>query len=128
MLGSEQVGFGPSIVALVQPGEMDNRNPLEPSVVARRPAGPDRGQPGFLQPFANYNLPDGIAVGASIEATANWDEDEVWNSSVVFTFSKVTLLGKRPVNFVVGAGPPIASPDGGADRRLRIQANFLFPR
>ena len=74
---------------------------------------------------SNYNLPDGIAVGASIEATANWDEDEVW--MLVFTFSKVTVLGKRPVNFVVGAGPQIASPVGGADWRLRIQANFLFP-
>jgi hypothetical protein len=27
-----------------------------------------------------------------------------------------------------GAGPQIASPDGGSDWRLRIQANFLFPR
>jgi hypothetical protein len=29
---------------------------------------------------------------------------------------------------VVGAGPLIASPEGGADWRLRVQANFLFPR
>jgi hypothetical protein len=46
----------------------------------------------------------------------------------VFTVSTVTLLGKRPVNFVVGAGPLIASPEGGAEWRLRVQANFLFPR
>jgi hypothetical protein len=83
---------------------------------------------GLFQPFANYNLPDGLAVGASIEATANWDEEETWNSSLVFTLSKVTVLGKRPVNFVVGAGPMIASPGNGSEWRLRVQANFLFPR
>jgi hypothetical protein len=27
----------------------------------------------------NYNLPEGIAIGTSIEATANWDDDDVWN-------------------------------------------------
>jgi hypothetical protein len=69
-----------------------------------------------------------VASLISVPFQANWDEDEVWNSSLVFTFSKVTVLGKRPVNFVVGAGPQIASPTGGADWRLRIQANFLFPR
>jgi hypothetical protein len=40
----------------------------------------------------------------------------------------VTTLGRRPVNFVFGAGPMIASPTGGADWKLRVQANFLFPR
>jgi len=128
VLGSEQVGFGPSIVALVQPGKWTTG--ILWNQVWSLDGPPDRSDVnrGFFQPFVNYNLPDGIAVGASIEATANWDEDEVWNSSLVFTFSKVTVLGKRPVNFVVGAGPQIASPVGGADWRLRIQANFLFPR
>jgi len=128
VLGSEQVGFGPSIVALVQPGKWTTG--ILWNQVWSLDGPPDRSDVnrGFFQPFVNYNLPDGIAVGASIEATANWDEDEVWNSSLVFTLSKVTQLGKRPVNFLVGAGPHIASPDGGADWRLRIQANFLFPR
>jgi hypothetical protein len=128
VLGSEQVGFGPSIVALVQPGKWTTG--ILWNQVWSLDGPPDRTEVnrGFFQPFVNYNLPDGIAVGGSIEATANWDEDEVWNSSLVFTFSKVTVLGKRPVNFVVGAGPQIASPTGGADWRLRIQANFLFPR
>lgn len=127
-LGSEQVGLGPSIVALVQPGKWTTGilwNQLWSIGGAVDRSDVNR---GFFQPFANYNLPDGLAVGASIEATANWDDSEVWNSSLVFTISKVTALGKRPVNFVLGAGPTIASPEGGADWRLRVQANFLFPR
>ena len=128
VLGSEQVGLGPSVVALVQPGQWTTG--ILWNQVWSLDGPPDRTDVnrGFFQPFANYNLPDGLAVGASMEATANWDEDEVWNSSLLFTFSKVTVLGKRPVNFVVGAGPMIASPDGGAEWRLRVQANFLFPR
>jgi hypothetical protein len=105
------------------------QNPVA-SLIWRVDGPPDRADVdrGFFQPFANYNLGEGLAVGASIEATANWDDDEVWSSALLFTISKVTVLGKRPVNFVAGAGPMIASPDGGADWRLRVQANFLFPR
>jgi hypothetical protein len=128
-LGSEQVGFGPSIVALAQPGRWTTGILWNQIWSVDGP--PDRTEVdrGFFQPFANYNLGDGLALGASIEATANWDEDDVWNSALIFTVSKVTVLGKRPVNFVAGAGPMItSSPDGGADWRLRVQANFLFPR
>jgi hypothetical protein len=75
----------------------------------------------------NCNLGNGIAVGATIEATASWDADEEWNSALIFTVSKVTVLGKRPVNFVFGAGPALASPTG-TDWKMRFQANFLFPR
>jgi hypothetical protein len=87
---------------------------------------PDVNQ-GFFQPFVNYNLGGGIAVGATIESNASWDADEVWNSALMFTVSKVTVLGKRPVNFVLGAGPTLASP-AGTDWKMRFQANFLFPR
>ena len=46
---------------------------------------------------------------------------------MLFNVSKVTLLGKRPVNFAVAAGPTIASPDGGASWRFRLSATFLLP-
>ena len=82
----------------------------------------------FLQPFANYNLGNGLAVGVSAEATGNWEADETWTAPLIFNVSKVTLLGKRPVSFLVGAGPTIASPDEGASWRFRLLATFLFPR
>ena len=59
----------------------------------------------YLQPFANYNLGEGLAVGASMEASANWEaDDEQWTSYLLFSISKVTLLGKRPVSFLRGGG------------------------
>jgi len=37
-------------------------------------------------------------------------------------------LGSRAVNFVAGAGPTVASPEGGLTWRFRIMAVFLYPR
>jgi hypothetical protein len=41
---------------------------------------------------------------------------------------KVAVLGKRPVNFQVAAGPTVASPDEGASWRFRLTATFMYPR
>ena len=127
-LGTEQLGLGPSAVALAQPGPwtvgfLFNHLWSVDGAIDR-----DDVNQTFLQPFVNYNLGDGIAVGASLEASAAWDADETWTAPLVFTASKVTTLGKRPVNFVLGGGPLLASPSGSAEWRLRLQAVFLFPR
>jgi hypothetical protein len=52
----------------------------------------------FLQPIVNYNLGGGLALGMTIEATANWEADETWTAPMILSVSKVTMLGKRPVN------------------------------
>ena len=82
----------------------------------------------FLQPFMNYNLGSGLAAGVSMEAAANWKADQKWTAPLLFSISKVTPLGKRPVSFGLAAGPTVASPDGGADWRFRFGVTFLFPR
>jgi hypothetical protein len=127
-LGKEQIGIGPSIVALVQPGRWTTGILWNQIWGMDAPIDRTDVNQGFFQPFVNYNLGDGMAVGTSIEATAGWDADDVWNSVLIFSLSKVTTLAKRPVNFLVGAGPLIASPEGGAEWKLRVQANVLFPR
>jgi hypothetical protein len=82
----------------------------------------------FLQPFVNYNLGQGLAAGATLEATANWEADEAWTAPLLFTVSKVARLGQRPVNFVIGAGPTVASPEGGSNWRFRFMAVLMYPR
>jgi hypothetical protein len=57
-----------------------------------------------------------------------WKADQKWTAPLLFSVSKVTLLGKRPVRFLLAAGPMIASPDDGADWRFRLAATFLFRR
>ena len=64
-----------------------------------------------------------------MEASANFEaDDEQWTSYLLFSISKVTLLGKRPVSFLAAAGPAVAHPTGRPDWRLRFAATFLFPR
>ena len=127
-LGSEKFGIGPSVVALTQPGPW-TIGALFNQIWSVSGAS-DRADVNstFLQPFANYNLGGGLSAGVSVEATANWEADEAWTAPLLFSVSKVTLLGKRPVNFTLAAGPMIASPDGGASWRFRLAATFLFPR
>jgi hypothetical protein len=128
-LGTEKVGLGPSVVALIQPGKW-TVGALWNQIWSVDGAN-DRNDVNqmFLQPFANYNLGQGMAIGAQLEASANWDaDDEQWTSYLMFSISKVTLLGKRPVNFAAAAGPAVASPTGRPDWRLRFAATFLFPR
>ena len=67
----------------------------------------------------------------SVPLQGNWDfdiGDRDATAPLLFNVSKVAMLGKRPVNFLVGAGPTVASPTGGANWRFRLAAIFLFPR
>ena len=127
-LGSEKLGIGPSVVALTQPG------PFTLGILYNQiwsvSGANDRDDVNslYLQPFLNYNLGGGLAVGVSAEASANFEAEETWTAPLLFSISKVTLLGKRPVNFMLAAGPTIASPEGGANWRFRLAAIFLFPR
>jgi hypothetical protein len=127
-LGSEKFGLGPSIVALTQPGSW-TIGALFNQIWSVSGAS-DRADVNstFLQPFANYNLGGGLSAGVSMEATANWEADETWTAPLLFSVSKVTLLGKRPVSFAVAAGPTVVSPEAGASWRFRLAATFLFPR
>jgi hypothetical protein len=128
-LGTEKFGLGPSIVALVQPGKW-TLGALWNQIWSVDGAN-DRADVNqmYLQPFANFNLGQGLAVGASVEASANWDaDDEQWTSYLLFSLSKVALLGKQPVNLAAAAGPAFASPAGRPDWRLRFTTTFLFPR
>ena len=127
-LGSEKFGIGPSAVALTQPGNW-TIGVLFNQIWSTSGAN-DRANVNatLLQPFANYNLGSGLSVGVSLEASGNWKADQTWTAPLLFNVSKVAMLGKRPVNFLVGAGPTVASPTGGANWRFRLAAIFLFPR
>jgi len=127
-LGTEKFGVGPSVVALTQPGNwtlgvLFNHLWSMSGAVDRK----DVNQT-YLQPFANLNLGSGLSAGISLEASGNWEADETWTVPMLFSVSKVTLLGKRPVSFSVAAGPTLANPAGGASWRFRFSSTFLFPR
>jgi hypothetical protein len=127
-LGSEKFGVGPSIVALAQPGPWTVGALFNQTWSVSGASDHDDVNATYLQPFLNYNLGNGVSAGVSLEASANWEAEEAWTAPLLFSLSKVTLLGKRPVSFAVAGGPTIANPDGGASWRFRFSATFLFPR
>jgi hypothetical protein len=127
-LGSEKFGLGLSFVVLAQPGKFTIGTLFNHiwSVAGAK----DRSDVStmFWQPFLNYNLGNGLAVGASSEISTNWKADQKVTAPLLFQISKVALVGRRPVNFAWAAGPMLASPDGGAEWRFRFQMTLLYPR
>jgi hypothetical protein len=127
-LGGEKIGMGPTAVALTQPGKwtlgaLANQIWSVDGAKDRPPV-----NAMYVQPFSNYNLGKGLAVGAMMEITANWKAKEKWSAPLLFSVSKIAMLGKRPVNILMGAGPFVAGPAGAASWRFRLAATFLYPR
>jgi hypothetical protein len=127
-LGAEKFGLGPSFVVLTQPGPWTVGMLFNQIWSVSGAADRNDVNQTLLQPFVSYNLGRGLAVGAVMEASANWKADETWTTPLLLTVSKVALLGRRPVNFQLGAGPMVASPAAGAGWRFRFAVTFLFPR
>jgi hypothetical protein len=127
-LGSEKFGVGPSLVALTQPGKWTVGVLANQIWSVSGASDRDDVNTTYLQPFANYNLGNGLSTGVSLEASANWEADDTWTAPLLFSLSKVTILGKRPVNFAIAAGPTLASSEAAAEWRFRLAATFLFPR
>jgi hypothetical protein len=96
----------------------------------------------LIQPFVNYNLPDGWYLNTVPILTANWKAKkagDVWTVPVGGGFGKIVRLGqmlpleghpiaKLPINFQLGAYANVAKPEFGPDWQLRFQVQLLFPR
>ena len=129
LVGSEKFALGPSIVFLKQPGNITYG--FLGNQIWSVDGAKDREavNQAFLQPFFNYNLGNGLSAGLTMEATVKWEASNGKTTApMIFIINKIAMLGKRPVNFQIGAGPMLASPDGGPKWRFRAAANFLYPR
>ncbi len=84
-----------------------------------------------LQPFVNYNLPNGWYVSSAPILTANWeaDSDERWTVPIGGGVGKIIHVGKAPLNLQLQAFYNVVTPDTfGADWQLRFQVQLLFPK
>ena len=127
-LGTEKFGLGPSAVVLAQPGKFTVGGLFNHIWSVSGPEDRRDVNQTYLQPFATYNMKGGLSVSVSMEATANWKAAHEWTAPLLFSVGKVTVLGKRPVSFSMGAGPVVTSPDGGAEWRFRFGMTLLYPR
>jgi hypothetical protein len=85
----------------------------------------------LLQPFVNYNLPDGWYLAGSPVITANWKADkagDVWTVPVGGGVGKVFHIGNQAMNAQLQALGNVARPEFGPKWQLRFQIQFLFPK
>jgi len=130
-LGNRRWAAGPTAVAVWLPGHwVVGALANNQWSFAGRTSGKSVNQM-LIQPFVNYNLPDGWAVASSPVITANWKADEdkdIWTVPVGGGVSKLLRVGKLPVELSAQGYYNVEKPEFGADWTLRLQVSFLFPK
>jgi len=83
----------------------------------------------LLQPFLNYNLPNGWYLTSSPIITANWmaNSGNQWTVPLGGGIGKLFKLGNRPVNASLQAYGYVVQPEDGPSWLLRFQIQLLFP-
>lgn len=129
-LGSEKWSLGPSAVALTIQGPWlfgalinnvwsfagdDDRDDVNAMLV---------------QPFVNYNLPNGWYLVSSPIITANWEaaSGNTWLVPLGGGVGKIFRIGNQPVNAQIQAFYNVEKPALVGDWTLRFQLQFLFPK
>ena len=85
---------------------------------------------GLIQPFVNYNFPEGFYLTSAPIATVAWkaDSGQQWTVPVGGGVGKIFHLGKLPVNTQLSGYYNVVHPDYGANWQIRAQVQFMFPK
>jgi hypothetical protein len=85
---------------------------------------------GLIQPFVNYNFPEGFYFTSAPILTVNWkaSSGQQWTVPLGGGVGKIFHFGKLPVNTQLSAYYNIAKPDFGANWQIRAQVQFMFPK
>ena len=83
-----------------------------------------------IQPFLNYNLPDGWYLSSGPVISANWsaDSSDTWTIPIGGGIGKVFMIGKQPVNSQLRAYYNVEKPEYGPDWQFQFQLQFMFPK
>ena len=128
LLGGEKWGLGPTGVVLKQSGPF-TYGMLFNHIwdVAGDDARADINNT-FLQPFVSYTTPTAWTYTLQTESTYSW-ETEKWSVPINFAMSKLTRLGKLPVQYKAGVRYWADSPDSGPEGwGFKIGIVFLLPK
>ena len=85
---------------------------------------------GIIQPFINYNFPEGFYLTSAPIATVDWkaDSSQQWTVPLGGGVGKIFHLGKLPVNTQISAYYNVVHPDDGANWQVRSQVQLMFPK
>jgi hypothetical protein len=94
------------------------------------PAGRKDVNQTLLQPFVNYNLPEGWYLATSPIITANWSASSSYRWSVPLGggVGKILKIGNQPINASLHFYDYVARPSAGPQWAMRFQVQFLFPQ
>jgi hypothetical protein len=86
----------------------------------------------LIQPFINYNLPEGWYLTTAPVITANWEafgnqSNNRWVLPVGGGFGKIFKTGGPPLNINLTSYYNVVSPVQGPDWQVRFQLALLFP-
>jgi hypothetical protein len=141
-LGQGKLSFGPSVVALVQPGHWSLgflvNNVFSVAGSSHRPSVNQM----TLQYFITYNLKNGWNINSSPIVTANWhdkadgdaaDGDDTtpggrWTIPFGGGVGRVMRLGVQPVNISANFYGNAVHPPGASSWGMRLQIALLFPK
>jgi hypothetical protein len=84
----------------------------------------------LLQPFFNYNFPNGTYITSAPIVTANWkaESGQQWTVSLGIGVGHIFHVGKLPVNTQISGHYNVVHPDDGANWQLRAQLQLMFPK
>lgn len=84
----------------------------------------------LLEPFVNYNLPDGWYLVTDMVLTANWyaESGQQWTVPLGGGAGKLFKIGNQAMNTRVEVYANVAKPDGAPDWSLSWTLQFLFPK
>ncbi|MCB0629752.1 MAG: hypothetical protein R2824_14750 [Saprospiraceae bacterium] len=126
-LGAQEWGLGPSLVAVIKPGNfvmgalVNNVWSVESDAINQL----------LIQCFVNYNLPSGTYLTTAPAITANWNArpNNRWTIPLGMGLGKVFKLGgKLPVNVQGGAYYNVERPAlTGAEWSFKFGATLLLP-
>jgi hypothetical protein len=130
IIGSGKLSVGPAAVGLITP------KPWVIGVLAGQlfsiagPNGRTDVNQTLLQPFVNYNLPDGWYLSSAPIITANWsaDSSQRWNVPIGGGVGKIFKISGQPINTSLQAFDYVERLSGGPKWAIRFQVQFLYPR
>lgn len=130
-LGTEKWSAGPTGVVLFQPG-WGTYGGLVRQLwsFAGDSDRPDVNQT-LIEPFINYNLPQGWYLITDMIITANWgaqDSSDRWTIPIGGGVGKLFKIGNQPINSRIEAYYNIEKPDNGPDWQTVFTFQFLFPK
>ncbi len=131
-LGNKNWGLGPTFVVL----HLDHGDPWVYGVLINNVwslTSDKQGgayNNGLIQPFVNYNFPEGFYLTSAPILTVDWkaDSGNQWTVPLGGGVGKIFHFGKLPVNTQVSAYYNVVRPDYGANWQIRAQVQLMFPK